>query len=262
MNRCKKIKDIGKMNKRFQFILFSFIIVFLIISTFSCTSSPSSGPTGQFPQKASIKISGIEYMDYLLFIPSDYYKEETKKWPLILFLHGIDESGSNIELVKKNGIPKLVEEDKDFPFIVVSPRCPADHYWIPSVLKKLLNDVCSKLRVDRNRIYLTGLSMGRYGTWYTAIEYPKLFAAIAPVCGGGDPYRVCRLGNMPVWAFHGAKDTTVPPQESIGMVKALKDCNGNVKFTLYPELGHDCWTETYNNPELYQWFLEQNKTNR
>lgn len=82
-------------------------------------------------------------------------------------------------MIKKDiGIPKLVEEDKDFPFIVVSPRCPADHYWIPSVLKKLLNDVCSKLRVDRNRIYLTGLSMGGYGTWYTAIEYPKLFAQL------------------------------------------------------------------------------------
>ncbi|HEY4695851.1 MAG TPA: prolyl oligopeptidase family serine peptidase [Candidatus Hydromicrobium sp.] len=248
------------MIRRFQFILLSFITFFLIISTIGCTSSPS-GPTGQFPRKVLIESLGIEYMDYLLFIPSDYYKEETKRWPMILFLHGAGGRGGNVEMLRKVGVSKLVEEDKDFPFIVVSPLCPADRYWVPAVLKKLLDDVCRELRVDMDRIYLTGLSMGGYGTWYTAIKYPDVFAAIAPICGGGDPYRACRLADMPVWVFHGAKDTTVSPQESIKMVEALKDCNENVKFTLYPELGHDCWTETYNNPELYQWFLEQSKAN-
>ena len=170
------------------------------------------------------------------------------------------ERGGDIENLKKNGIPKLVEKDKDFPFIVVSPLCPADRYWTPPVLKKLLDDVCHNLRVDMKKIYLTGLSMGGYGTWYTAIKYPEIFAAIAPVCGGGDPYWVYRLGDMPVWVFHGAKDKTVLPEESVKMVEALKKCNGNVKFTLYPELGHDCWTQTYQNHELYQWFLEQTKT--
>jgi predicted peptidase len=247
-----------KMIKRLFIFLSVIIVVFVAGLTISCNNFP----IGQSPQKALIKGETIDHIDYLLFLPSKYYKEETEKWPLILFLHGIGERGNDIELVKKNGIPKLVEEDKDFPFIVVSPLCPADHYWIPSVLKKLLDDICQRLRVNMDRIYLTGLSMGGYGTWYAAIEYPELFAAIAPVCGGGDPYRVCRLGDMPVWVFHGAKDTTVSPEESVKMVEALKNCNGNVKFTLYPELEHDCWTQTYQNPELYQWFLEQSKANQ
>lgn len=245
------------MIRRFKFILLSFIIFFLIISNFGCTSTT----TGQFPRKALIENEGIEYMDYLLFLPSNYYEEETKKWPMILFLHGRGERGGDIELLRKAAVPKLLEENKDFSFVVVSPLCPADRYWSPAVLKKLLDDVCNELRVDMDRIYLTGLSMGGYGTWDTAIEYPDTFAAIAPLCGGGDLYRVCRLGNMPVWVFHGLKDTTVLPQESMKMVEALKDCGGNVKFTLYPELEHDCWTVTYNNPELYQWFLEQTKAN-
>ncbi|MDD5622755.1 MAG: prolyl oligopeptidase family serine peptidase [Actinomycetota bacterium] len=201
-------------------------------------------------------------MDYLLFLPSDYYKEKTKNWPMILFLHGAGERGGNVEMLREVGVPKLAEEDKDFPFIVVSPLCPADRYWVPAVLKKLLDDVCGELRVDMDRIYLTGLSMGGYGTWDTAIKYPDIFAAIAPICGGGNPYWVYKLSDMPVWVFHGAQDTVVSPQESIKMVEALEKYGGNVKFTLYPELEHDCWTETYNNPELYEWFLEQSKANR
>ena len=243
------------MIRRFQFILLSFLTVFLIVPTAGCNLSP----TGQFPQKVLIDSQGIEYLDYLLFLPSNYYKEGTKKWPMILFLHGRGERGNDIEVLRKAVMPTLVEENKDFPFIVVSPLCPGDRYWEPLVLKKLLDDVSRKLRIDMDRIYLTGLSMGGYGTWSTAIKYPDIFAAIAPVCGGGNPGMVCSIGDMPVWVFHGAKDTTVYPRESVKMVEALENCGGNVKFTLYPELEHDCWTETYNNAELYEWFLEQSK---
>ena len=126
------------MIKRYQFFLLSFITVFLIISNFGCTSTQ----TGQFPRKVLIESEGIEYIDYLLFIPSNYYKEETKYWPMILFLHGRGERGGNVEMLRRVGVSKLVEEDKDFPFIVVSPLCPADRYWSPAVLKKLLDDVC------------------------------------------------------------------------------------------------------------------------
>lgn len=249
------------MIRKFRFILIFFINIFLAVPTVGCNVSPSD-QGGQFSRKALIKSLGIEYMNYLLFLPPDYYKEKTKYWPMILFLHGIGERGGNVEKLRKVGISRLVERDKDFPFIVASPLCPDDQYWIPAVLKKLLDNICRELRVDIDRIYLTGLSMGGYGAWNTAIEYPDTFAAIAPICGGSDPHRACRLGNMPVWVFHGAKDTTVLPQESAKMVEALKKCGGNVKFTLYPNLRHDCWTETYNNPELYQWFLEQSRANR
>ncbi len=128
---------------------------------------------------------------------------------------------------------------------------------------KALNDLLDKIiaedRVDADRVYLTGLSMGGYGTWDWAIQSPDRFAAIAPICGGGNPDKVRAIRSMPVWVFHGAKDPTVPIAESEKMVKALKKAGSNVKFTVYPEAGHDSWTETYNNPELYKWFLSHKR---
>jgi predicted peptidase len=172
------------------------------------------------------------------------------------------ERGVDIERVKEHGIPKLVEKAPDFPFIVVSPQCPENTFWNSIIINQLLTHVSTELRVDKNKTYLTGLSMGGYGTWFTALEYPEVFAAIILICGGGDPFRACLLRDVPVWVFHGAKDTTVSPEESMNMVNAINKCGGNVKFTLYPELEHDCWTVTYENAELYNWFLEQSITNR
>jgi predicted peptidase len=176
-----------------------------------------------------------------------------------MFLHGAGERGTDIELVKKHGIPRLVASGVDFPFLVASPQCPAGQTWSPAMVGRVLDDVCRKVRVDRDRIYLTGLSMGGYGTWFTAIAYPDRFAAIVPICGGGDPGAACRLRDLPVWVFHGAKDPVVQPEESARMVEALRGCGGNVRFTLYPEAEHDCWTQTYQNPELYRWLLQQTR---
>jgi predicted peptidase len=123
----------------------------------------------------------------------------------------------------------------------------------------LLDEVQSKYKVDPDRVYLTGLSMGGFGTWETATQYPERFAAIVPICGGGRPYTVARLKNLPTWVFHGEKDNVVPIKRSEEMVDALKKAGGDVKFTRYPEAGHDSWTETYNNPELYDWFLKHTR---
>ncbi|HVX15218.1 MAG TPA: prolyl oligopeptidase family serine peptidase [Pirellulales bacterium] len=196
-------------------------------------------------------------LNYLLFLPTDYAQSD-KKWPLILFLHGAGESGENLEKVKAHGPPKIVDKNADFQFILVSPQSRG-RGWDSNTLRALLDDVCDNYRVDRDRVYLTGLSMGGYGTWRLAADHPQYFAAIAPICGGGNPNDAKKLKDLPIWVFHGAKDTAVPLRASEEMVKALKEAGNDVKFTVYPEAGHDSWTETYDNPELYQWFLSHKR---
>ena len=196
-------------------------------------------------------------MEYLCYLPPDYGQKES--WPLLLFLHGAGERGADLELVKKHGPPKLIEQGKHFPMIVVSPQCPEGQWWQPVELLALIDDIVEKYKVDEDRIYLTGLSMGGFGTWGLAAYAPHRLAAIAPICGGGEVFWAREFSHVPVWAFHGAKDSVVPLRRSEEMVEALKDDGGNVKFTVYPEAGHDSWTETYDNPRLYEWLLEQKR---
>jgi len=202
--------------------------------------------------------------DYLLFLPKGYRAGSDKRWPLILFLHGAGERGSDVWKVAIHGPPKVVTERADFPFLVVSPQCPEDQVWSNDVLLALLEETTREYPVDKRRIYLTGLSMGGYGTWSLGLKYPEKFAAIAPICGGGELIAVIlasrdkpqALKTLGVWAFHGGKDPVVPVEESRRMVEAIKKAGAeDVKLTVYPEAGHDSWTETYKNPELYQWFL-------
>jgi predicted peptidase len=204
-------------------------------------------------------------LQYLLFLPQTYKEDQAKKWPLMLFLHGAGERGSDIAKVTVHGPPKLVKERSDFPFLLVSPQCPAGQTWSDEALLGLLDEVIQEYRVDKSRVYLTGLSMGGYGTWSLGLRNPDRFAAIAPICGGGDflpillppPGKESFLKRLPVWVFHGGKDDVVPLTESERMVTALKKIgNETVKLTVYPEAGHDSWTETYNNQELYDWFLQ------
>ena len=200
---------------------------------------------------------------YLLFLPEGYGKTD-KRWPLMLFLHGAGERGNDLNKVKVHGPPKIVGEKKDFPFIVVSPQCPKSALWNNKldVLINLLDEIIAQYDVDTERVYLTGLSMGGYGTWALASKYPNRFAAAAPICGGGMRIMAFGLKDVPIWAFHGAKDSVVPLEESEEMVAAVKARGGNAKLTVYPEAKHDSWTETYNNPELYKWFLKHRKVKK
>ena len=208
----------------------------------------------QFEREVTVKVT----MKYLLFLPESYGKND-QAWPLMLFLHGARESGSDLNLVKKHGPPKIVETKKDFPFIVVSPQS-ARGGWDAAALNALLDDVISQHRVDKDRVYVTGLSMGGFGTWSLAAAHPEKFAAIAPICGGGNAGDAAKLKDLPIWVFHGAKDTVVVPSRSETMVKALKEAGAEqVKYTLYPDAGHDSWTETYNNPEFYDWLLKHKR---
>jgi len=200
-------------------------------------------------------------LGYLLFLPRGYGTDPEEKWPLILFLHGMGERGNDLKLVKKHGIPKIVGQQPDLPFVVVSPQCPDETMWRDHhlALKGLLDETVANYAVDVHRIYLTGLSMGGYGTWSLATRYTELFAAIAPICGGGFPDFIREFKDVPVWAFHGAEDDVVKLEVGQRMVDALRACGGNVRFTVYPGVGHDSWTQTYDNPELYEWFLQHTR---
>lgn len=204
------------------------------------------------------------HLNYLRHLPSDYGQDPDRRWPLILFLHGRGESGDNLEAVRTQGLPRELAAGRDLPFIVLAPQCPWGTWWpeLAEPLLALLDETIAQERVDRSRVYLTGLSMGGFGSWYLGSREPERFAAVVPVCGGGYwfhgfPDKVCALKNTPVWAFHGALDDVVPPEASEQLVDTLKECGGNVRYTVYPEANHDSWTETYANPTLYEWLLEQ-----
>lgn len=213
------------------------------------------------PQQVQTFTTNNMSLRYLLHLPPDYGKQKGQRWPLILFLHGAGERGTDIELLKLHGIPRVVEENPNFPYIAVSPQCPEGSWWPLhlSDLNALVEQILLLYKVDTDRIYLTGLSMGGYGAWNLATAYPDRFAAVAPICGGGDPDTVCAMKNVPVWAFHGEQDNVVLLRESRKMVDALRECGGSVRFTIYRNAGHDSWTKTYQNPRLYEWFISHHK---
>jgi predicted peptidase len=193
-------------------------------------------------------------------LPKDY--AEKTDWPLVVYLHGYSESGNYLEMVKQNGPPKLVAEGKQFPFVVVSPQCPSGFYWRGNVIMGLIDQIGENYSIDTSRIYMTGKSMGGYGTWQISHEYSERFAAIAPIAGGGlfvSPYFMERLKGLPVWAFHDKRDDLVPYLESVRMVEGVNVAGGNAKLTTYDQGTHDAWTEAYNNDELYDWFLKHSK---
>ena len=243
-------------------LLLSILLAVSLIS--GCASlTRKAKPTvqpGQTAQTFEKVITKTLSSGYLLYLPERYGKED-KQWPLILFLHGAGERGNDLELVKKHGPPKIVETKPDFPFVVVSPQCPSGMWWteLLDTLNALLDEIVGLYDIDEERIYLTGLSMGGFGTWDLAAAFPERFAAIAPICGGGTLRAGRSLRDMPTWVFHGAKDRVVPLDESERMVRILKSAGNNARFTVYPEAGHDSWTETYNNPELYEWFLQHQR---
>lgn len=226
-------------------------------------------PRNQKAEKADLKFSKQVTMRYLLFTPRDYDQDKNKKWPLMIFLHGAGERGTNLSKVAVHGPPKIVANRADFPFIVISPQCAPGQVWEKEAVIALLDRALKEYRVDPDRVYLTGLSMGGFGSWALASSYPDRFAAVAPICGGGNIIDVllpakgteAALKTLPIWAFHGAKDSTVKLEESERMVDAFKrNGNNDVRLTVYPEAQHDSWTETYNNEELYKWFLEHTRS--
>jgi len=166
--------------------------------------------------------------------------------------------------VDEQGLASKLARGDAVPFVVVAPLCPSNLDWsmILPALDALVLHAVLMLPVDPDRVYLTGSSMGGFGVWALASEYPHRFAAAAPVCGGGRrlldfPGRLRRMVELPVWCFHGDRDEEIPVEESLRLVEALRSYGGDVRCTIYPGVGHDSWTRTYDDPELYQWFLRQ-----
>jgi predicted peptidase len=209
---------------------------------------------------------------YLLALPTGYSARGERRWPLLLFLHGSGERGNDVWSVANHGPPELLKSGGSDAatrmlaenFIVVSPQCPKNKWWDTEALVALLDEIVPTHPIDRGRVYLTGLSMGGFGAWHLGLSYPERFAAIAPICGGGDfptihmsdTHKRAPLRSLAVWAFHGAKDRSVPLDESQRMVAALKEHKvEEVKLTVYPDAEHNSWTRTYENPDLYAWLL-------
>ncbi|MEM0962413.1 MAG: prolyl oligopeptidase family serine peptidase [Bacteroidota bacterium] len=185
----------------------------------------------------------------------DGYDEQDRQWPLLLFLHGAGERGEDLSLVGIHGPLKERREGRDLPFVIVAPQVPLGERWTVARVAVALDAALAAYRIDERRVYVTGLSMGGYGTWEAIQHMPDRFAAAIPICGGGLSLGIERARDVPVWAFHGAMDRVVPIGASVEMVRWLREAGGDVRFTVYPDAGHDSWSETYANPEVYEWLL-------
>lgn len=221
-----------------------------------CAAGPRwSLVEGQHPQSFEAQIKKTVSARFLLYLPEGF-ADDGRRWPLIVFLHGAGERGSDLERVKIHGPPKIVEGKTDFPFIVVSPQAEAGRSFDGDAVIGLLDEVLRQLPVDEDRIYLTGLSMGGFSAWAWATQEPGRFAAIAPIAAGWSTEDACKVKGVPIWAFHGAKDAVVPVGPHQEMIDAVNACGGDAKMTVYPDADHDSWTAAYANPELYEWFLQ------
>lgn len=194
--------------------------------------------------------------NYLVVKPADY--DPAEKYPLLIFLHGRGEQGSDLERVKIHGPFKKIAE-LNLPMLAVAPQSPLDEWWDVDMLDAFTEEIIDELNVDDDRVYLTGLSMGGSATWELALRRPQRFAAIAPICGRTAPSKAERLRHLPIWVFHGARDRTIPVKETERMVDALQSADIDVRVTIYPKAFHNSWTETYNNPKLYDWLLRQER---
>lgn len=196
-------------------------------------------------------------LKYWVDLPRDVAKDPARKWPAILYLHGSGDCGEPVGALAGTAAVRLPRELRPDTFIVIAPRCPLNTWWSQPDIEDLIAEVQARYPIDPDRFYLTGVSMGGFATWALLAERPDLFAAAVPLCGGGDPAEADRLKDVPIWVFQGAKDSSVPPAVSRRMVDALRQRNGRVRYTEYPDLGHVIWYTAYNTPELYDWMLQQ-----
>lgn len=212
------------------------------------------------PQQACHVSMRVTYAyDYLLYLPREYDRWSEKRWPLLLFLHGLGERGNDIEMIKRHGLPRLIEDGRHYPFVIVSPQCPDDEWWDVLALEALLARLIEKYNVDENRVVVVGMSMGGYGTWALAQRHPERYAAIVPICGGGEIRHAAAMRDLPVWAFHGAKDTVVPLKRSQEMIDGIVAAGGRPRLTVYPEVEHNAWDAALSYPELWSWLLAQRR---
>jgi predicted peptidase len=223
------------------------VILFFLIFGFSMDMFP------QNDTKPKVKC------DYLLYFPKDY-KISNDSFPLIIYLHGGSQRGKDLDKLKAYGLPYLIDEGHNYDFIVASPQCPDNTYWSRiDWFDSLYVDLISRYRIDKNRIYVTGISMGGFGAWQAAMDFPDKIAAIIPLAGGcNDSIDICRIKEIPIWTFHGTLDDEIFVDETDRLVKRLKMCNGNIIYTRLENVGHGI-QDIYERQEIYDWLKRQNK---
>lgn len=256
----------------------AFTVIFLSALLIGLSGTMRAAETGFLNRTVTID---KETYQYQVFIPRDWNKKQ--KWPVILFLHGAGERGDDGLVQTDVGIGTAIRKNAArFPAVIVMPQCRKNVWWTETAMQaqalKALDQSIKEFNGDRERTYLTGLSMGGYGTWAIAASHPGKFAALIPICGGirmprrpnatqtaeaaepaTDPYAEAakKIGSTPVWIFHGGADPVVPPDESRKMNDALKMAGGNVQYTEYEKVGHNSWDKAYAEPELMKWLLGQ-----
>jgi predicted peptidase len=241
---------------------------FLVLALFiggleSCAASGSWNLVeGQQPETFRRRVVVEAEGQMLLYLPAGFRVHGTKRYPLLVFLHGSAESGIDLEKLKVHGLPKILATRRDFPFVVASPQTPSQLRPLdPLTLNAMLDELLTQLPLDRDRVYLTGISMGGFMSYQWASENPARFAAIVPVSGAWAPEDACRLKDLAIWAFHGAKDHTVPVERDETMIKAINACGGHAQITVDPDGDHDdlYWSAVYGNSELYDWLLNHRR---
>ena len=220
---------------------------FLILCGYQLCAQPI--PTAKPPKK----------YNQLLYLPTNYSATKST-YPVVIYLHGGSQRGNDLNKLKIYGLPYLVDKGQNFPFIIASPQCPDGKFWsTDNWFDSLYTELTTKYRVDTNRVYLTGISMGGYGTWQTAVAYPHKFAAIVPLCGGcDDSTQICRINHLPIWAFHGTADDVISIDETERLVRRLEQCGNRVKFSRLANEGHGI-QYLYEDKAIYKWLLKQHK---
>ncbi len=226
-----------------------------------CCVKPTSIPGKQAPAKVVATTQRTITYEYLLYLPPTYKSDNTNRWPLVIFLHGAGERGSDVNKVAAHGPPKQAAEGREFPFVLVSPQCPEDSWWDVATLQAMLDKILKEEgdRIDRDRIYVTGLSMGGGGTWDWISQNGNPFAAAASVCGASSYIPIRIKDPVPVWAFHGTADDVVPPWITTLTADQWKQAGGEVRVSMYEGVNHGSWERAYNEPELWDWLLSHKK---
>jgi predicted peptidase len=214
-------------------------------------------------------------LPYRLLKPEHY--DPKMKYPLVLFLHGAGERGKDNDKQLVHGVAEFAKKEnrEKYPCFLIAPQCPTGAGWSDFMAKKgapskgqaepgrlavdLVQAIQKEFSIDPSRLYITGLSMGGYGTWDIISRHPDMFAAAVPICGGGDPMQAEKFSKMPIWVFHGGKDPVVKPERSREMVEAIKKAGGEAKYTEYPEVSHDSWVKAYKDADMMAWLFAQKR---
>ncbi len=206
------------------------------------------------------EIYGKSFFNYLLFLPKGY--DQSKKYPLMFFLHGAGERGSDLTKLKVHSIPKIFDNEVDYQAIVISPQCPDGQTWNSNIesLRKFIFEMIELYNADKSAVSITGISMGGFGTWQTIMDCPDLFSCAAPICAGGLSWRAGVLSSLPIRIYHGELDQVVDPFYSKDIYRVLKNNNAkDVELFLYPEVGHNVWDNAYEQTDLISWLISKRK---